>query len=72
MPAVRALRPPVPTAPVVQQFSTAAGEKLVWKSATDLDGVAGGAEIKATFTVKDHDEFKGHKQTKISRLVVEA
>jgi hypothetical protein len=41
----------------------------VWKTGTDL-GYADGFELKATFTVKEHGEYKGWNQTKISRVVV--
>lgn len=44
------------------------GARLVWKTSTEID-CAPGAELLATFTVKGHEEYHGHKQTKIARLV---
>lgn len=43
-------------------------EMLVWKSGSGVD-VAPGFEMAATFTVKEHIEYNGHKQTKIARFV---
>lgn len=50
-------------------FATADGAKLLWKSGSNVDGCAG-QKLSATFTVKSHEEYKGHKQTKISRAVL--
>jgi hypothetical protein len=53
----------------IHKFENEAGQRLVWKTGTDL-GYADGFELKATFTVKEHGEYKGWNQTKISRVVV--
>lgn len=45
------------------------GERMLWKSSNNVDCTAG-AVLSTTFTVKAHEDYKGHKQTKISRLVV--
>ena len=52
-------------------FAGPAGERILWKSSANIDATAG-ATIQATFTVKAHEEYKGHKQTKVSRLVDES
>jgi len=56
----------------IYSFSVPAvpGARLVWMTGTEID-MAPGAEVLATFTVKAHEEYNGHKQTKISRLVYE-
>ena len=51
-------------------FSGPNGSRILWKTGTMFDGSAG-AEIIATFTPKSHEEYKGHKQTKVSRLTWE-
>ncbi len=51
-------------------FAGPDGVRILWKSGTNIDG-APGLQIKATFTVKEHEVFNGHKQTKVSRLVWE-
>lgn len=51
-------------------FMAATGERLVWKTGTQLD-YQPGQKIKATFTVKKHSEFNGLLQTEITRVVPE-
>lgn len=53
----------------IHRFNNEAGQALVWKTSSAL-GYADGAELRATFTVKAHDEYKGAAQTKISRAVI--
>lgn len=52
------------------ELYTEDGVKLTWKTSTGLDMVAG-SKVLATFTVKAHGEWKGWKQTDISRATVE-
>lgn len=51
----------------VLTFSDDSDNELVWFTGSDL-GIKMGDKIKATFTVKSHDEYKGVKNTKISRV----
>lgn len=44
------------------------GHTLKWSTGTAMDNVEPGTEYTATFTVKSHDEFRGAKQTSISRM----
>ncbi len=53
----------------IHTFTTLEGARILWKSGTNVD-VTNGAQINATFTIKAHEEWKGHKQTKVSRLTV--
>lgn len=49
-------------------FSTVeGGHTLKWSTGTAMNNVLPGTEYVATFTVKAHDEYKGAKQTTISR-----
>lgn len=41
--------------------------KIMWKTGDSMD-LAAGEKIIATFTVKSHEEYKGSKQTKVSRM----
>lgn len=50
-------------------FFTADKIKVSWKTGTCL-GLDAGTEVEATFTVKNHGDYKGWKQTDISRLVI--
>lgn len=51
-------------------FMTAAGETLSWKTSNGMN-LDAGATVVATFTVKRHTEWRGLKQTEISRLAEE-
>jgi hypothetical protein len=51
-------------------FRGPGGESIMWKTATELD-LSVDQKIVATFTVKTHEEYKGRKQTKVSRAVIE-
>lgn len=51
----------------IHKFENAEGQRLVWKTSNDL-GYADGFEVTATFTVKEHGEYNGWAQTKITRL----
>jgi hypothetical protein len=53
----------------IHRFENAEGQRLVWKTGTEL-GYADGHKVKATFTVKEHGDWKGWAQTKVSRLEV--
>lgn len=52
----------------IHRLENEAGQRLVWKTGTEL-GYADGFKFVAAFTVKEHGEFKGWNQTKISRVV---
>jgi hypothetical protein len=54
----------------LHSFVTQDGARVLWKTGNEL-GLTPSAQVKATFTVKAHEEFKGHKQTKVSRMVWE-
>lgn len=54
----------------IHKFENEAGQRLVWKTSTDLGYADDGFALRATFTVKEHGEYKGWNQTKISRVVV--
>jgi len=47
------------------------GHTLKWSTGSPMDNVQPGTEYTATFTVKSHDEFRGAKQTSISRAVLD-
>jgi hypothetical protein len=51
----------------IHRFDNAEGQRLVWKTSTGL-GLSDGTKVTATFTVKEHGEYKGFTQTKISRV----
>lgn len=52
-------------------FSTVeGGHTLKWSTGSPMDNVLPGTVYTATFTVKAHDEYKGAKQTTISRAVL--
>lgn len=51
----------------IHRFDNEAGQRLVWKTGTGL-GLSDGTKVTATFTVKEHGEYKGYTQTKISRV----
>lgn len=51
----------------VHRFWTAPGALLVWKTGSPVDYTAGDEAI-INFTVKGHEEFRGTKQTKVTRL----
>ena len=53
----------------IHSFTTAEGARILWKSGSNVEATAGGV-LNATFTIKAHEEYKGHKQTKVSRLTV--
>jgi len=53
----------------IHSFSANDGSRLIWKSGTNVN-VPMGTMVNATFTVKAHEEWKGNKQTKVSRLVI--
>jgi hypothetical protein len=53
----------------IHRFENEAGQRLVWKTGSEL-GYADGFKLVATFSVKEHGEYKGWNQTKITRLVV--
>lgn len=52
----------------IHTFRTAVGHLLIWKTGTELS-VAPGTRVIATFTVKEHSEWNGTPQTKITRVV---
>jgi hypothetical protein len=54
----------------IHRFENAEGQRLVWKTGTGL-GYSDGFKVTATFSVKEHGEFRGWNQTKITRLVVD-
>lgn len=57
----------------VLKFKTAKGATLVWKATnTELGRADVGKKFTLTGTVKKHDEYKGEKQTMISRCKVVA
>jgi hypothetical protein len=57
----------------VLKFRTVEGATIVWKaSSTDLERADVGKTFTLTGTVKKHDEYKGEKQTIVSRCRVEA
>lgn len=47
------------------------GHILKWSTGTPMDDVQPGTEYRATFTVKAHDDYKGTKQTSITRAVLD-
>lgn len=50
-------------------FSTVeGGHTLKWSTGTAMYNVQPGTEYSVTFTVKSHDEFRGAKQTSVSRM----
>lgn len=49
-------------------FTTAEGCILKWSTGSAMDNVQPGTEYTATFTVKSHDDYKGAKQTSVSRM----
>jgi hypothetical protein len=51
------------------RFEDAAGNVLIWKSSKDLE-IESGVTYNVTGTVKAHDEYKGTKQTVITRCKV--
>ncbi len=51
----------------LHMFSGPNGSRISWKTSTQID-LAPSAVILATFTVKAHEEYKGSKQTKVTRL----
>jgi len=53
----------------IHRFAAADGALLVWKTSTGLD-YAQGHSLTATFTVKEHSDYKGTKQTLISRTKI--
>lgn len=53
----------------IHTFATLDGARILWKSSSNFSA-ANGAQINATFTIKAHEEYKGHKQTKVSRLTI--
>ena len=56
----------------VLKFRDAAGACIVWKASnTDLGRADVGKGFKVTGTVKKHDEYKGEKQTMVTRCKVE-
>ncbi len=52
----------------IHRFASADGALLVWKTGTSVD-YAQGFTVPATFTVKEHSDYKGRKQTLISRVI---
>lgn len=45
--------------------------RLVWKTSSELPAaIQEGVAVSATFTVKEHGDYKGFKQTKISRVIL--
>jgi hypothetical protein len=52
----------------IHRFDNAEGQRLVWKTSTSL-GYSDGLKVTATFSVKEHGEYKGWNQTKITRVV---
>jgi hypothetical protein len=54
----------------IHRFENAEGQRLVWKTGAGL-GYSDGFKVTATFSVKEHGEFRGWNQTKITRLVVD-
>lgn len=52
----------------VHSFGGPDNSRIVWKTGTNVECQPGQA-LNATFTVKAHEDWKGHKQTKVSRLV---
>lgn len=55
----------------VYTFEDAQGHQLVWKTGTWLEQESG-AEMTLKGTVKDHSEYKGIKQTELTRCKVSA
>ena len=51
----------------IHSFAADDGSKLIWKTGSNFE-LNSGESVVATFTVKSHDEYKGHKQTHISRV----
>lgn len=52
----------------IHTFAADTGARLVWKTGTELPYTTGD-KLVATFTVKEHSEWKGNLQTKVSRVV---
>lgn len=55
--------------PVLYKFCTADGNKLAWFSSKSI-GIERGETLKVKATVKKHDEFRGVKQTTVTRVKV--
>ena len=56
----------------VHNFVDADGNKFVWKTGTGISEVEKGAEVQITGAVKEHKEYKGEKQTILTRCRIKA
>ena len=54
----------------IHNFVTDEGELLVWKTSIGNIGFADGERVEITATVKEHSEYKGKKQTTLTRCKI--
>jgi hypothetical protein len=52
----------------IHKFRDTSGNDIVWKTSTSMESETPGREFKADFTPKKHDDYKGRKQTEVSRM----